>query len=81
MLRYQFKMNLPEDVMRWVSAEAGKECRSKSAQIIFVLRSAMAAGGSFGDQAPAAEINGAALPGGVSINHGKGDTEDECPNG
>ena len=53
--KHQFKMNLPPDVMGWVKAEAVKNCRSKSAQIMFALRSVMAAGGSFGDQAPAAD--------------------------
>lgn len=50
--RQQFKMNLSQDVMGWVADEARKNCRSKSAQIVFVLRSAKAAGGSIGVQAP-----------------------------
>lgn len=63
--KHQFKMNLPEDVMGWVTDEARKNCRSKSAQIVFVLRSAKAAGGEFGDRAPAAENDNAALQGGA----------------
>lgn len=58
--QHQFKMNLPEDVMGWVRAEAGKNCRSKSAQIVFALRSVMAAGEGFADTAPAAESEAAA---------------------
>lgn len=58
--KHQFKMNLPDDVKGWVEAEAAKNCRSKSAQIVFALRSVAAAGGSFGDQAPAAEVESAA---------------------
>ena len=58
--KHQFKMNLPEDVMGWVADEARKNCRSKSAQIVFVLRSVKAAGGSIGVQAPAAESEAAA---------------------
>jgi hypothetical protein len=56
----QFKMNVPDDIMGWVENEAGKNCRSKSAQIIFALRSVMAAGGEFGDKAPAAGSEAAA---------------------
>lgn len=60
--RHQFKMNLPDDLMGWITAEAGRNCRSKSAQIIFALRSVKAtAGGEFGDQAPAAGNENAAF--------------------
>ena len=55
-----FKLNLPDDVNGWVEAEAAKNCRSKSAQIVFALRSVAAAGVQFGDQAPAAEVENAA---------------------
>ena len=58
--KHQFKMNLPEDVMGWVKSEAGKNCRSKSAQIVFALRSVMAAGGQIGVEAPAAGSEAAA---------------------
>lgn len=60
MEKRQFKMNLPADVDGWVEAEASYNCRSKSAQIVFALRSVMAAGGEFGDQAPAAGSEAAA---------------------
>lgn len=60
---HQFKMNLPDDVMGWVKAEAGKNCRSKSAQVVFALRSVMAAGGQIGVEAPAAGNENAARQG------------------
>lgn len=53
--KHQFKMNLPTDLNGWVEAEAAKNCRSKSAQIVFSLRLVAAAGGEIGVQAPAAE--------------------------
>lgn len=60
MKKQQFKMNFPADVFMWVTAEAEKNCRSKSAQIIFALRSVMAAGGDLGGTAPAADSEAAA---------------------
>lgn len=58
--QHQFKMNLPDDLMGWVTEQAEKNCRSKSAQIVFALRSVAAAGGEIAVQAPAAEVETAA---------------------
>lgn len=66
----QYKMNMPADIDAWASAEAERNCRSKSAQIIFVLRSVMAAGGEFGDQTPAAGNENAARQGSAVYHNG-----------
>ena len=60
----QYKLNLPADVKAWVAAMAAKNLRSQSAEIIFALREKMAAGEDFGEAAPAAGNDEAALPGG-----------------
>lgn len=38
----QFKINMPTDVKRWVEAQAEKNLRSQSAEIILALREKMA---------------------------------------
>ena len=50
--KHQFKMNIPDDVMIWVREEAEKNCRSKSAQIIFALRVFASAGEAHLETAP-----------------------------
>lgn len=68
----QFKMNLPPDVSRWVAAEAAKNLRSQSAEIVFALRQKMqaTAGASFAGATPAVVPNTAACQGGNEINQG-----------
>ncbi|WP_126154525.1 hypothetical protein [Paracoccus haematequi] len=61
MEKRQFKINLPADVDGWVEAEAKQNCRSKAGQIVFALRSAMAAGGDLAGQTPAAGNENAAF--------------------
>lgn len=56
----QYKMQVPSDVDDWLKEEAKRNCRSKSAQIVFALRSIMAAGGKLGGEAPAAKGESAA---------------------
>ncbi len=56
----QFKLMIPPDVKAWIAAEAACNIRSQSAQIVFVLRSVMAAGGDLGGTAPAAGDDNAA---------------------
>jgi hypothetical protein len=56
----QYTLKLPPDINRWVSERAKQNLRSKSAEIVFVLRAEMkAAGEEFGDKAPAAAPNAA----------------------
>lgn len=66
----QFKMNLPQELKRWVEGEAAKNMRSISKEIIFILSERMeaATGAKFGDEAPAAALNTAALQSGDIIN-------------
>jgi hypothetical protein len=40
-MQIQFKINLPEDVKRWIAQEAEKNMRSQSAEIIFTLKEKM----------------------------------------
>jgi hypothetical protein len=37
----QYKLNLPEDINRWIEKASVKSLRSKSAEIIFILREKM----------------------------------------
>lgn len=69
----QFKINLPEDVKRWVSRRAEENLRSQTAEIIFIIREKMAAatGEGLANTAPAAaSSNNAALAGGAFITDG-----------
>lgn len=34
----QFNLRLPEDLKQWVEAEAQKNCRSQTAEVVFALR-------------------------------------------
>jgi hypothetical protein len=37
----QFKLNLPVEIDRWIEERAAKSLRSKSAEIIFILKDKM----------------------------------------
>lgn len=65
----QFKINLPEDVKRWVAERAAGNLRSQSAEIIFALRQKMEeeTGVGLANAAPVSASNNAALGGGASI--------------
>lgn len=67
-----YKMNLPPDVDRWVRIEAAKACRSRSGQIIFLLRERMqmTAGAKASETSPAVIEKSTALQGGLPINKG-----------
>ena len=68
----QFKLNIPNDLKRWLDREAARNMRSVSKEIIFHLQEKMqaATGAKFGDQTPAAALNPTALEGGENINNG-----------
>ena len=38
----QFKLNLPAEVKEWLAAEAAKNLRSQSAEVVACLKAAMA---------------------------------------
>ncbi|KAA0686003.1 hypothetical protein DTW90_34520 [Neorhizobium sp. P12A] len=69
----QYKLNLPLELDLWVTSEAKRMLRSKSAQIVSILSERMAAatGEEIGVKAPAAaSINNVALASGASITNG-----------
>lgn len=50
----QFKMNLPNDLKVWLDTRRAANMRSRSAEVILVLREKMAAEGKIGVQTSAA---------------------------
>ena len=56
----EMRIRVPEDVKLWLADQAKRNLRTQTAQLVFALRSAMAAGGSIGVQAPAAGSEAAA---------------------
>lgn len=56
-----FGLRMPDDLKEWIKETAQKEGRSQNNLVVRLLESARAAaGGSFGDQAPAAGNENAA---------------------
>ncbi len=43
----QLKVNMPEDVKRWLAAEADRNMRSQTAEIVLALKEKMARSGQF----------------------------------
>lgn len=62
---------MPDDLKEWTKETAKQEGRSVNNLIVHLLNGARAAaGGEIGVQAPAAEVNDAALAGSASVNQG-----------
>lgn len=68
--RQQFKLNLPDDVKRWVAGSAARNMRSQSAEIVFALREKMqmTAGANALDSSPAVIEQNGALQGSTPTN-------------
>lgn len=64
-------VRLPRWAADYLDKTGAENLTSRNAEIVRSVKERMeAAGGSFGDQAPAAENNEVALQGGPSINNG-----------
>lgn len=59
----EMRIRVPHDLKSWLEEEAKENVRSQTAQIVHLLRRAKAAGGEFGDTAPAAGSEAAARQG------------------
>lgn len=68
--KQQFKLNLPDDVKRWVAGSAARNMRSQSAEIVFALREKMqmTAGANALDSSPAVIEQNGALQGSIPTN-------------
>ena len=75
----QIALRVPVSLREELKTEARRQGRSLNTHLVMTLRAA--AGGEFGDQAPAAGSDTAALQGSASITTGIGGAHDERPNG
>lgn len=47
-----FRLRIPDDLMEWVKARAARNLRSVTAEVVFLLREEMVAGGTRGGASP-----------------------------